>query len=72
MQNVKTMTRKNPFFFEILHYFIRSYLFSYWGSYELTIPGGSGSGNAVQHLNLPENAPEFFQVINILLSVYKK
>merc|ERR1711971_538871 len=33
----------------------------YWGSYELTIPGGSGSGNAVQHLNLPENAPEFFQ-----------
>ena len=35
--------------------------FSYWGSYELTIPGGSGSGNAVQHLNLPENAPEFFQ-----------
>merc|ERR550517_1917063 len=33
----------------------------YWGSYELTIPGGSGAGNAVQHLNLPENAPEFFQ-----------
>ena len=35
--------------------------FSYWGSYELTIPGGSGSGNAVQHLSLPDNAPEFFQ-----------
>ena len=33
----------------------------YWGSYELTIPGGSGAGNAVQHLNLPDNAPEFFQ-----------
>jgi len=33
----------------------------YWGSYELTIPGGSGSGNAVQHLSLPDNAPEFFQ-----------
>jgi len=33
----------------------------YWGSYELNIPGGSGSGNAVQDLKLPENAPEFFQ-----------
>ena len=33
----------------------------YWGSYELTIPGGSGAGNAVQLLNLPDNAPEFFQ-----------
>jgi len=35
--------------------------FSYWGSYELNIPGGSGSGNAVRDLKLPENAPEFFQ-----------
>ena len=34
---------------------------SYWGSYSLTIPGGSGAGNAVQLLTLPENAPEFFQ-----------
>eukprot|EP00091_Calanus_sinicus_P025636 TRINITY_DN9882_c0_g1_i1.p1 TRINITY_DN9882_c0_g1~~TRINITY_DN9882_c0_g1_i1.p1 ORF type:complete len:234 (-),score=50.83 TRINITY_DN9882_c0_g1_i1:288-989(-) len=33
----------------------------YWGSYELNIPGGSGSGNAVHDLKLPENAPEFFQ-----------
>merc|ERR1712055_655513 len=33
----------------------------YWGSYDLTIPGGSGAGNAVQHLSLPDNAPEFFQ-----------
>jgi len=33
----------------------------YWGSYELNIPGGSGSGNAVKDLKLPENAPEFFQ-----------
>merc|ERR1711874_852358 len=33
----------------------------YWGSYELNIPGGSGSGNAVRDLKLPENAPEFFQ-----------
>jgi len=33
----------------------------YWGSYELNIPGGSGSGNAVQDLKLPENAPEFFK-----------
>merc|ERR1712106_135057 len=33
----------------------------YWGSYELNIPGGSGAGNAVRDLKLPENAPEFFQ-----------
>jgi len=33
----------------------------YWGSYDLTIPGGSGAGNAVQLLSLPENAPEFFK-----------
>merc|ERR1712106_436235 len=33
----------------------------YWGSYELNIPGGSGAGNAVLDLKLPENAPEFFQ-----------
>merc|ERR1719334_233552 len=32
----------------------------YWGSYDLTIPGGSGSGNAVDHLKLPDNAPQFF------------
>ena len=35
--------------------------FSYWGSYNLVIPGGSGAGNAVEHLSLPENAPEFFK-----------
>merc|ERR1712106_493178 len=33
----------------------------YWGSYDLTIPGGSGAGNAVQLLSLPENALEFFK-----------
>jgi len=33
----------------------------YWGSYDLTIPGGSGAGNTVQLLSLPENAPEFFK-----------
>merc|ERR1712106_722449 len=33
----------------------------YWGSYDLTIPGGSGAGNAVQLLSLPENAPESFK-----------
>merc|ERR1712106_246980 len=33
----------------------------YWVSYELNIPGGSGAGNAVRDLKLPENAPEFFQ-----------
>ena len=35
--------------------------FSYWGSYDLTIPGGSGAGNAVEHLSLPDNAPDFFK-----------
>jgi len=29
----------------------------YWGSYDLTIPGGSGAGNAVELLSLPGNAP---------------
>merc|ERR1712106_1043831 len=33
----------------------------YWGSCDLTIPGGSGAGNAVQLLSLPENALEFFK-----------
>ena len=32
-------------------------LYRYWGSYDLTIPGGSGAGNAVELLNLPSNAP---------------
>jgi len=37
---------------------------TYWGSYDLTIPGGSGAGNAVQNLALPNNAPEFFKFAN--------
>lgn len=36
----------------------------YWGSYDLTIPGGSGGGNAVELLTLPENAPSFFDFAN--------
>merc|ERR1712215_9244 len=37
---------------------------TYWGSYDLTIPGGSGAGNAVQNRALPNNAPEFFKFAN--------
>jgi len=37
---------------------------TYWGSYDLTIPGGSGAGNAVQNLALPNNAPDFFKFAN--------
>merc|ERR1712215_543499 len=37
---------------------------TYWDSYDLTIPGGSGAGNAVQNLALPNNAPEFFKFAN--------
>merc|ERR1719315_914613 len=30
---------------------------TYWGSYGLTIPGGSGAGDATQLLTQPDNAP---------------
>ena len=51
--------------------------FSYWGSFEVNIPGGSGSVKASQDLKLHENAPEFsnfllstdshLQLLNLLL-----
>merc|ERR1719507_1033034 len=33
----------------------------YWGSYSLSIPGGSGTGNAVKLLQLPVTAPHHAQ-----------
>merc|ERR1719362_2493545 len=33
----------------------------YWGSYSLSIPGGSGTGNAVKLLQLPATAPHHAQ-----------
>jgi len=33
----------------------------YWGSYSLSIPGGSGTGNAVKLLQLPATAPHHVQ-----------
>ena len=48
------MILKTNFYFKISN-------LSYWGSYDLTIPGGSGAGSAVKHLSLPDNAPDFFK-----------